>query len=221
MDSVSIVPCGLTAHREGLYHLEPFTAEECAAVIRQVEDFNASLPERMFYASDEFYIKSKTPLPADEFYGEYTQIENGVGMLTSFEREFEFFADTLEEDECAVTREVSIATGEAAYEFIKKLTDGLMRKCPGLNIHVYPIKNHFFGGEVTVTGLLTGQDLAEQLSGKVLGDTLYLSRTTLRAEADLFLCGMTPDDLSAKLGVNVDFVENDGAELVEKLMQLC
>lgn len=220
MDSVSIVPCGLTAHREGLYHLEPFTAEECAAVIRQVNAFNETLPERMFYASDEFYVKSGTPLPEDEFYSEYTQIENGVGMLTSFEREFAFFADTLDEDECTVKREVSIATGEAAYEFMKKLTGSLTEKCPDLKIHVYPIKNNFFGGEVTVTGLLTGQDLAQQLKDKPLGDTLYLSRTTLRAEGDLFLCGMTPDELAQTLGVNVDFVENDGAEMVEKLMAL-
>jgi len=220
MDSVSIVPCGLTAHREGLYHLEPFTAEECAAVIRQVDAFNETLPERMFYASDEFYVKSGTPLPEDEFYGEYTQIENGVGMLTSFEREFAFFADTLDEEECSVKREVSVATGEAAYEFMKKLTGSLTEKCPDLTVHVYPIKNNFFGGEVTVTGLLTGRDLADQLKDKPLGDTLYLSRTTLRAEGDLFLCGMTPDELAQTLGVNVDFVENDGAEMVEKLMAL-
>ncbi|MBQ8187250.1 MAG: DUF512 domain-containing protein [Clostridia bacterium] len=218
MDSVSIVPCGLTAHREGLYHLEPFTAEECAQVIRQVEAFNETLPERMFYASDEFYVKSGTPLPEDGFYGEYTQIENGVGMLTSFEREFSFFADTLDEDECTVEREVSIATGEAAYAFMQKLANSLMHKCPKLNIRVYPVKNHFFGGEVTVTGLLTGQDLAEQLRDKPLGDTLYLSRTTLRAEGDLFLCGMTPEELSGILGVKIDFVENDGAELAEKIV---
>ena len=93
-----------------------------------------------------------------------------------------------------------------------------MEKCPNLTVHVYPIKNNFFGGEVTVTGLLTGQDLAEQLKDKPLGDTLYLSRTTLRAEGDLFLCGMTPDELAETLAVKVDFVENDGAEMVEKLI---
>lgn len=218
MDSVSIVPCGLTAHRDGLYHLEPFTADECAAVIRQVNAFNETLPERMFFASDEFYVKSGTPLPDDEFYGEYNQIENGVGMLTSFEREFTFFADTLDEDECALNREVSIATGEAAYAFMDRLAKMLMEKCPGLTIHVYAVKNEFFGGEVTVTGLLTGQDMANQLKDKPLGDTLYLSRTTLRAEGDLFLCGMTPDELAETLGVKIEFVENDGAALVEKIV---
>lgn len=220
LDSVSVVPAGLTAHREGLHRLEPFTADECAAVIDQVEAFNAKLEERLFYASDEFYIKCGRPLPDNEFYGEYLQIENGVGMLTSFETEFDYMFDTLDDDEKSVRREISVATGEAAYDFmvrqVKKMTD----VCPNFTCHVYKIKNNFFGGEVTVTGLLTGVDLAEQLAGKTLGETLYLSRTTLRSEGDLFLCGMSPDELSDKLGVPIEFVESDGSEFCLKLLGL-
>lgn len=220
LDSVSVVPAGLTAHREGLYRLEPFTADECAAVIDQVEVFNAKLEERLFYTSDEFYIKCGRPLPDDEFYGEYLQIENGVGMLTSFETEFDSIFSTLEDDEKLVRREVSVATGEAAYDFmvqqVKKLTD----VCPNFTCHVYKVKNNFFGGEVTVTGLLTGTDMAKQLAGQPLGETLYLSRTTLRAEGDLFLCGMSPDELSDKLGVNIEFIESDGSEFCLKLLGL-
>ncbi len=220
LDSVSVVPAGLTAHREGLYHLEPFTAEECAAVIDQVEAFNAALEERLFFASDEFYIKCGRSLPDDEYYGEYLQIENGVGMLTSFGTEFDSIFKTLDDGEKLVKREISVATGEAAYDFmvrqVKKLTD----VCPNLTCHVYPVKNNFFGGEVTVTGLLTGTDLAEQLAGKPLGETLYLSRTTLRAEGDLFLCGMSPEELSDKLGVTIEFIENDGSEFCLKLLGL-
>lgn len=223
MDSVSIVPAGLTAHREGLYHLEPFTAEESASVIKQVDAFNAKFAEthdgeRMFFASDEFYVKSGTPLPDDAFYGEYTQIENGVGLLTSFGHEFDFFLDTVEDDELPGSREVSVATGEAAYEFMKTLVDKLHKRCPALTCYLYPIKNEFFGGEVTVTGLLTGQDIAAQLKDKPLGETLYLSRTTLRAEGDLFLCGMSPEELSEKLGVRIEFIENDGAEFCGKVL---
>lgn len=221
LDSVSIVPAGLTAHRQKLYPLEPFTAEECAAVIDQVEEFNGTLAERLFYASDEFYVKCGRTLPNDEFYGEYLQIENGVGMLTSFETEFDSIMKTLDDEEKAVRREVSVATGEAAYEFMKRQVKKLTDACPNLTCHVYMIKNNFFGGEVTVTGLLTGVDMAEQLSGRPLGETLYLSRTTLRAEGDLFLCGMSPDELSEKLGgVNIEFSDNDGGEFCMKLLGL-
>jgi putative radical SAM enzyme (TIGR03279 family) len=220
LDSVSVVPAGLTAHREGLYPLEPFTPDECAAVIDQIEAFNASLPERLFFASDEFYLKCGRPLPEDEYYGEYCQIENGVGMLTSFGVEFSSIFKTLDDDEKRVKREISVATGEAAYDFIRNLTEKLTAECPDLTVHVYPVKNNFFGGQVTVTGLLTGQDLLEQLSGRNLGETLYLSRTTLRAEGDLFLCGMSPEELSEKLGVNIEFIENDGSEFCLKLLGL-
>ena len=223
MDSVSVVPAGLTGHRSGLYPLEPFTAEECAAVIRQVEAFNEAFAEdhdgaRMFFASDEFYVKSGTPLPDDAFYGEYTQIENGVGLLTSFGHEFDFFFDTVDDDELPEKREISVATGEAAYGFMQTMIGKLTERCPALTCHLYPVKNEFFGGEVTVTGLLTGQDIAAQLAGKPLGETLYLSRTTLRAEGDLFLCGMSPEELGEKLGVKIDFIENDGAAFCEKIL---
>lgn len=221
MESVSIVPAGLTRYREKLYPLKPFSAEECAAVIKQVEDFNKSLPERMFFASDEFFVLSGTPLPKDDYYGDYTQLDNGVGMLTSFITEFHSMLSTLDEDECAIEREVSLATGEAAYGMMRSLIDELEAQCPKLKCRLYKIKNNFFGGQVTVTGLLTGADLAEQLNGKPLGDTLYLARTTLRAEGDLFLCGMSPAQLSEKLGgVNIEFIENDGAALVENLLRL-
>ena len=218
LDSVSVVPAGLTAHREGLFHLEPFTADECAAVIDQIEAFNATLEERLFFASDEFYLKCGRPLPDDEYYGEYCQIENGVGMLTSFGTEFDSMMKTLDDDEKLVQREISVATGEAAYDFIAQKIEKLTAVCPNLTCHVYKVKNRFFGGEVTVTGLLTGQDFADQLAGKPLGETLYLSRTTLRAEGDLFLCGMSPDELSETLGVNIEFIENDGSELCLKLL---
>ncbi len=220
LDSVSVVPCGLTAHREGLYPIEPFSPDECAAVIDQIEAFNANLPERLFFASDEFYIKCGRTLPEDEFYGDYLQIENGVGMLTSFETEFDSILKTLDEDEKRVSREVSVATGEAAYDFIVRQVGKLTAVCPNVTCHVYCVKNNFFGGEVTVTGLLTGKDIAEQLDGKPLGETLYLFVGTLRHEGDLFLCGMSPDELSQKLGVPLEFTQNDGSEFCLKLLGL-
>ncbi len=224
LDSVSIVPAGLTAHREGLYPLEPFTAEECAAVIAQVTAFGDACEkrfgERIFFASDEFYVNSGIPRPADEYYGEYAQIENGVGMLTSFETEFRSMLTTLSEEEKSVSRNVSVATGEAAAEFMKGLIGELTAVCHNVKCTVYPVKNNFFGGQVTVTGLLTGKDLAEQLSGKDLGETLFLSRTTLRSEGDLFLCGMSTEELSERLNVPLCFTESDGAEFLLKLLGL-
>lgn len=224
LDSVSVVPAGLTAHRDGLYPLEPFSPEECAAVIGQVSAFGdrceAELGERIFYASDEFYVKSGTPLPDGAYYGDYTQLENGVGMLSSFGEEFHAMLRTLSEEEKKVRRRVSVATGEASYAFLTGLAEELAAVCPGLSCSVFCVKNRFFGGEVTVTGLLTGRDIAEQLAGKDLGETLYLSRTTLRSEGDLFLCGMTPVELSEKLGVAVDFVETDGGAFALKLLGL-
>lgn len=110
---------------------------------------------------------SGTPLPADDYYGDYTQLDNGVGMLTSFTTEFHSMLSTLDEDECAIEREVSLATGEAAYGMMRSLIDELEAQCPKLKCHLYKFKNNFFGGQVTVTGLLTGADLAEQLSGNL------------------------------------------------------
>lgn len=224
LDSVSIVPAGLTGYRDGLYPLEPFSADECRAVIKQVTEFGdkciEKFGERIFYASDEFYVKSGTPLPDFDHYGDFTQIENGVGMLTSFDYEFMCALSTLDDEEKQIEKSITVATGYASYGMMKKLCDRLSEECPNLKINVERIKNNFFGGEVTVTGLLTGKDIAEQLSGKDLGSELYLSRNVLRSEGDLFLCGMTPEELSEKLSVDLCFTENDGGEFLYKILEI-
>ncbi len=224
MDSVAIVPAGLTGHRDGLYTLEPFTAEECRAVVAQIEAFGdkceAECGERIFYASDEFYIKGGLPLPEGAYYGEYAQLENGVGMLSSFRDEFHSLLKLLDEEELARENHISIATGEAAEDMIRALVAEAEAVCPHLHCQVYTVKNHFFGGQVTVTGLLTGKDLAQQLAGQDLGERLLLSRTTLRSEGDLFLCGMSPAELSEKLGVEICFIDQDGGAFLEGLLGL-
>lgn len=222
LDSVSIVPAGLTKHRQNLYPLEPFTPEECADIIRQVNVFGEQciekFGERIFFPADEFYVKSKTPLPNYEFFGDYAQIENGVGMLSSFMYEFLCMLDSLTDEERQIHRSVSIATGEAAADMMLELVDRLSDVCPNLQVYVYPIKNNFFGGEVTVTGLLTGKDIAQQLQDKPLGDALLLSRNVLRSEGDLFLCGMTPEELSQKLNVPLLFNRDDGGSFLCNLL---
>lgn len=222
LDSVSVVPAGLTKFREGLYELSPFNGDECAEIIKQVNEFGDMCKyhcgERVFFASDEFYIKSGTPLPDYDYWEEFTQIENGVGMLSSFMHEFDIALKTLSDDEKSVCRDVSVATGEASYGMINELVSKLSSMCPNVIISVYPIKNDFFGGEVTVSGLMTGRDIAAQLAGCHLGDALYLPKTVLRSEGDLFLCGMTPEELSNTLGCEICFCENDGADFLYNLL---
>ena len=222
LDSVSIVPAGLTKFRDDLYPLEPFNAKESLKVIKQVKDFGdmclAHCGERVFYCSDEFYLKAGVEIPSYDYWGEFSQIENGVGMIASFEHEFKMALETLSEDEKMIKKSVSVATGEAAFGMMKRVINELSKVCPNVKINVYCIKNNFFGGEVTVTGLLTGKDLEEQLLNKDLGDALHLSCNVLRSEGDLFLCGMTPEELSKKLNVPLVFNRNDGGEFLFSLL---
>ena len=225
VSSVSVVPAGLTRFREGLYPLTPFTPEECRAVIAQVNAFGdrceRELGARIFCCADEFYLKGEVPLPEEAHYGDYEQIENGVGMLRSlmaeFGRELEYLEDYVPE-RGEFSRTVSIATGEAAAPTLRALAESLMRRENGITVRVFTCKNDFFGPEITVAGLLTGHDLCEQLEGKALGDELLIPATMLRAEGDLFLCGMTPAELSQKLGVPVRPVRGDGAELLAAML---
>ena len=220
MDSVSVVPAGLTAHRENLFPLTLFTPEECRGIIDQIESFNSSFGHDMFFASDEFYITGDRPLPPGEYYGEYTQIENGVGLISSFRDEFEEELEDISGTDCISPRRISTATGEASYRFISGLVDELKSAFPQIDCQVHMIKNEFFGGGVTVSGLLTGKDIASQLRGKDLGEVLYLPRTVLRSEGDLFLCGMSPEQLEDEIGTKVEFIENDGHEFCLKIAGL-
>lgn len=225
MSSVSVVPAGLTRYREGLYPLTPFTPEECRAVIAQVNAFGDACLEkygtRIFCCADEFYLKAGLPLPDEPYYEDYEQIENGVGMLRSlmaeFATELEYLEDYLGEAPRA-PRHVSVATGSAAAPTLRALADTLMARVPTLQVSIYEIKNNFFGPEITVAGLLTGKDMAEQLGGKPLGDELLIPATTLRAEGDLFLCGMTPTELSEKLGLPIKPVKGEGAALLAAML---
>ena len=217
MQSVSIVPAGLTRFREKLYPLEGFTKEESAAVIAQVDKFAKDFEEkngsRMFFCSDEFYLKAELPLPEESYYEGYPQIENGVGMITSLVTEFKSELDYLDEylENYKAPRHVSIATGAAAYDTIKAMAVELEARIEDLQIDVYKIINHFFGETITVSGLLTGKDISEQLAGKDLGDLLIFPSNALRSGEDVFLDDMTPDQLSAALGVTVS-PSRDGGE---------
>lgn len=223
VQSVSVVPSGLTKYREGLYPLEPFSPDECKAVIEQVEEFAAECRRKhdcsIFYLGDEFYIKAGLPLPDSERYDGYPQIENGVGLVTSMKDEFYDELDFLDTYDMARTRRLSIATGEAAYEFISSLARELESRLSDTKINVYKIENKFFGENITVAGLIVGKDLKEQLKGKDLGTKLFIPSVMLRYENDLFLDDISIDSLSRELGVEIETVNNSGFEFVEALLK--
>ena len=224
LESVSIVPAGLTRFRDGLYPLEAFTAEESAALIAQVTEFGDRCLQkygtRLFFPADELYIEAGLPLPEDGFYESYAQIENGVGMLTDMKTQFECELEQAEEYRArfSAPRCVSMATGYAAYEHIASLCKTLEETFEGLRVHVYPIQNHFFGESITVAGLLTGKDLAEQLAGKELGEELLFPAVTLRAEGDVFLDDMTPEELAERIGVPTRPASSDPADFIGKIL---
>ncbi|MBQ8310124.1 MAG: DUF512 domain-containing protein [Clostridia bacterium] len=221
--SCAIVPVGLTKYREKLYPLEALTPEECADVIDQVNRFGdeclKTYGTRLFYCADEFYVRAGRKTPDEDYYEDYSQIENGVGMLTSLESEFDF---ELDDPDLPATlpspRTVSVATGAAAYDHITMLASRLCNRVSGLSVNVYRIINRFFGESVTVAGLLTGKDVAEQLADKALGDELLFPAVMLRADGDVFLDDMTPAELSERLGVPVRASESDGRKLINALL---
>lgn len=222
LTSCAIVPAGLTKHREGLYPLEQYTPQECEEIINQVEHFADSCLDlfgsRIFYCSDEFYVRAAHPRPSDEYYESYPQIENGVGMLTNLEAEFHTALKYVIPKNGISPRTVSIVTGVAAYDTICALTNRLCTLVPNLKVHVYRAINNFFGESVTVAGLLTGGDVYDQLKDRELGDLLLFPAAMLRADGDVFLDDMTPEELSERLGVPVCPVKNDGEELAVRLL---
>ena len=227
MDSVSIVPAGLTKHRDGLYPIETFTKDEARQIINTVDEIARAHYEkfgsRMFFASDELYLNAEIDIPRAEYYEDYPQIENGVGMIRSFNDEICDAVDSLTEylkDNRIKKRRIVIVSGAAMYESISAIADKLMKMCPQITIDTRKIINNFFGESITVSGLLTGVDIFEQLDGKIDCDELLIPMNALREGEDVFLCGMTLRELSDKLGVRVNTTGNDGFEFVESVFGL-
>lgn len=216
---IAAVPVGLTKFREGLEELKPFDKERALKTVEILERFGNKTKEKYgqcrVFASDEFYILSGKEIPEAEHYGDFLQLENGVGLWALFKSEAQMAVEDLEEDETA--RTVSVATGVSAYPLIKQTVDNVCKKCNNLTVNVYPVKNNFFGEKITVSGLVTGGDILEQLKDKNLGEELFIPSSMLRFENDLFLDDMHIDDLSEKLNVKITPVNNDGFEFVSKI----
>ena len=222
VNSVSVVPVGVTKYREGLYPLRTYTREEAGALLDLVEEYGRKYRETLgttlVWCSDEFYLKAERPLPASAYYEEYTQLENGVGMLRLLQREAEL---ALEDIEPGVTApSFSIATGVSAAPFIREIVDRAAAACGTLTGTVYPVINRFFGETITVAGLITGGDLISQLRGKDLGERLLIPGNMLRAGEQVFLDDVTVEQVERELGVPVVTVGQDGYELIDAIFQL-
>ena len=216
--SVAAVPVGLTRYREGLTPLRLFTAEESAAVIdcmEQAAEKQLQLTgDRLFYPSDEFFLRACRPIPDADYYGEFSQLENGVGMSALLRAQF---MEALEScDEPAAGSRLLIATGRLAAPLIQELVDEAQKKWHNLQVRVIPVRNDFFGETITVSGLVTGQDIAAQLAG-MEADRLLFPDNMLRREGDCFLDDMTPAELSEKLCMPVQAVGAQGADLLDAL----
>ncbi len=220
LQSVSVVPVGLTKHREGLYPLEPFRQEDAREVLSVIHRWQDRLYEEhgthFIHAGDEWYILAGEELPKEERYDGYLQLENGVGMLRLLEDEFDEALREAEGDN--KVREVSAATGLLAGPYIQKMADRLMAKYPNTKIHVYPIRNDFFGELITVSGLITGKDLIAQLRGRQIGEKLLLPCNMFRSGEEVFLDDVTLADVEEALQVRADIVKSSGRDFIEAVL---
>ncbi|WP_461810943.1 DUF512 domain-containing protein [Faecalimonas sp.] len=221
LQSVSVVPVGLTKYREGLYPLEPFEKEDAKKVLKTIHKWQNKIYEEhgihFIHAGDEWYVLADEEIPEEERYDGYLQLENGVGMLRLLLNEFEETFNALVGDDRS--KEISMATGALVYPYLEKMIKKLQTKYPNINIHLYKIINNFFGEKITVAGLITGQDLMEQLKGQPLGEILLLPCSMLRDGEEVLLDDVTITDLKEALQVDIDIVKSSGQDFVEAIIK--
>lgn len=225
MKSLSIVPVGLTKYRKGLTKLKKFEKEDARNVLKQIENwqekFLKELGTRFVHASDEWFLTAQVPIPTKEYYEGYGQIENGVGMIRSFEDEVDMALKKYKELGYLPKEKkslISLATGVLAAPILEKQMKKIARYIHGLSFHVYMIKNEFFGKDITVAGLLTGQDIIKQLTGKQLGKTLLLPDVLLRSGEQVLLDDLTIQDLEKALQIPIRIVQSDGESLLKQVI---
>lgn len=234
MESVSVVPVGLSKHREGLYPLEPFTKEDAREVLATIHKWQDVCMEshgtHFIHASDEWYLLADMPLPEEDNYDGYIQLENGVGMIRLLLDEFAEALEILKGDiatkdmpeeflpDMEGQHTVSLATGRLMGPFLQEMAEQVMELLPNYRILVYPIRNDFFGENITVSGLLTGQDLKAQLGELELGERVLLPCNLLRSGEEVFLDDMTLDELKSALQVEIDIVKSSGQDLLNAML---
>jgi len=226
LESVSVVPVGLTKYREGLYPLEPFEKEDARNVLSTIHKWQdrvfSEYGRHFVHASDEWYILAGEEVPEEERYDGYLQLENGVGMLRLLKEEFAEALCSFEEKgilpDGQMEDTISMATGKLAYPYIREMAEKIMEYAPKLTIHVYEIINDFFGERITVSGLLTGQDIKNQLQGKTLGSRLLLPQNMLRSGETVFLDDLSVADMEKALQVKIDIVKSSGYDFLESVI---
>lgn len=212
IETVAVVPCGITKFREGLYPIDDIDAEYARSVIEQVEKANKRNGGRLVQLADEFYFKAKLPLPSEDYYGDFLQIENGVGMSVRFKATVEELAADRSRTLLAPGRYLTVC-GTSVYEFMSGIVKTVERACDGVTIKLLPVENDFFGHTVNCTGLLTGGDVyaaVKNLTDEF--DTLLIPDNCLMRGEDVFLDDVTLSELSEKLGKNVVRAVVGGAE---------
>ena len=222
MESLSVVPVGLTKYRDGLAPLELFSKEDAEKVLEQIHKwqnyFRKNHGTTFVHASDEWFILAEQEFPDEAYYEGYGQLENGVGMMRLLLEEVKERLEELSGDNRK--RHVAIATAKLAYPTIKKLAADVKKKFPNITIEVYCIINEFFGEHITVSGLLTGQDIIAQLKGKMLGEELLLPCNVLKADEDIFLDDISLKELSDSLQVPVNIIQSEGRDFVDKIIAI-
>lgn len=218
--SMAIVPLGVTKYRDHLPQIESFSKEDSLSIIKQVEKWQNKLESqfgtKFVFLSDEFYLKAEIPLPNGDYYEGYPQLENGVGMITLMEEEFFEYFNTLQGD--SINRAYSVATAKLAYPLIKKLCDNICKKFTNTKINVYEIKNEFFGETITVSGLLTGGDIINQLKDKELGNRLFLPENCVRAQDTVLLDDLDLTDIEKQLKIEVCLSKDNGADFIKQFI---
>ncbi len=220
MQSVSVVPVGLTKYREGLQQLEKFNKSDALDVLSIIHRWQAILFKeygtRFIHASDEWYLTAELPIPDTDNYEGYLQIENGVGMVRSLTDEFEEYFTNLQGDDRV--KSISMATGVLAAPILKEFMNRINTKYPNIHTTVYTIVNEFFGQDITVAGLLTGQDIINQLKDKELGDYLILPDVLLRSGEEVLLDDISVNDMKNALQTEIRIVQSDGKSLIDAVV---
>lgn len=221
LSSVAVVPVGLTEHRCCLYPLRSYDETAASAVLEQVKNWQKMCIKKMgtrwVFAADEFYLLAHRRWPSYASYEGFPQLENGVGLLALFEKQFYRSLDKYAKDFQHRPAKLSLVTGVSAADFMRELSRELNKRS-GITINVWPIENHFFGSTVTVSGLVVGQDIIEQLKGRDLGDALLIPRCMLREGETRFLDDTSLDDVSKMLNIPIRVVDVNGNAFVKEVM---
>ena len=221
VECIAVVPVGLTAYREGLYPLVEYTKETATQTLELIESYGDKFKEkygnRIVYASDEFFLKAEREIPEADYYEDFDQLDNGVGLLSLLRDELLYALE--DEESTDINKKVTIACGTGVAEFMQTLMNSVTEKFTNIKINVIGIKNDFFGGGVDVSGLVTGQDLLKQLADKDLGDKLLIPQVMLRNEGDIFLDDISIDEVREKLNLPVIPVANSGEALLCEILR--